>query len=226
MKKTIKFLSALTSVTLFSSAVIMPASAEETTYDTRDNEACYSISFIDEVTNKRVENVQAKLCKIETNYLTGQITPSGELSVIDEWNSSDESTYTTEWYPAEDDYAYIVIVDELPDGYIYAQQSGLLTRLDSSYQTGKVDFDIWLKRGEPDIPRDYPLNGTFSLDIAIKDMYSGNIVKGVECELINEQTGDVISAWNTSEQEKMHFAAVRISWSPAECPWVSFVRFR
>ena len=205
MKKTIKFLSALTSVTLFSSAVIMPASAEETTYDTRDNEACYSISFIDEVTNKRVENVQAKLCKIETKYLSGQITPSGELSVIDEWNSSDESTYTTEWYPAEDDYAYIVIVDELPDGYTYAQESGLLTRLDSSYQTGKVDFDIWLKRGEPDIPRDYPLNGTFSLDIAIKDMYSGNIVKGVECELINEQTGDVISAWNTSEQEKMHF---------------------
>ena len=230
MKKAMQLLAALTSVTLFSAAVIMPmrvnaddnyfvsdtvepttAAFEEetnTSYDHRDYEVCYSISFVDSITGKLVDNVEAKLCKIETKYLTGQRSPSGELEIVDGWNSSDESVYTTKWYPAIDDYAYIVIVDELPDGYIYAHQSGLLIRLDSSYQTGEVDFKISLNRGEPDIPRDYPLNGTFSMDIDVKDADNNNIIKNVECELVDEQTGEVLASWNTSEHEKMHFESL------------------
>lgn len=230
MKKAMQLLAALTSVTLFSAAVIMPmrvnaddnyfvsdtvepttAAFEEetnTSYDHRDYEVCYSISFVDSITGKLVDNVEAKLCKIETKFLTGQRSPSGELEIVDGWNSSDESVYTTKWYPAIDDYAYIVIVDELPDGYIYAHQSGLLIRLDSSYQTGEVDFKISLNRGEPDIPRDYPLNGTFSMDIDVKDADNNNIIKNVECELVDEQTGEVLASWNTSEHEKMHFESL------------------
>ncbi len=230
MKKAMQLLAALTSVTLFSAAVIMPmrvnaddnyfvsdtvepttAAFEEetnTSYDHRDYEVCYSISFVDSITGKLVDNVEAKLCKIETKFLTGQRSPSSELEIVDGWNSSDESVYTTKWYPAIDDYAYIVIVDELPDGYIYAHQSGLLIRLDSSYQTGEVDFKISLNRGEPDIPRDYPLNGTFSMDIDVKDADNNNIIKNVECELVDEQTGEVLASWNTSEHEKMHFESL------------------
>ena len=121
MKKTMKLLAALTSVTLFSAAVVMPMNVIADEYSSNAAETSYSISFIDSVTGKYVDNVNAKLYKIGyKSHLSGVLADADGFTFIDEWNSSDVSSYVTEPLSLDRIYSYVISV-ELPEGYIYRE---------------------------------------------------------------------------------------------------------
>ena len=203
MKKTMKLLAALTSVTLFSAAVVMPMNVIADEYASNAAETSYSISFIDSVTGKYVDNVNAKLYKIGyKSHLSGVLADADGFTFIDEWNSSDVSSYVTEPLSLDRIYSYVISV-ELPEGYIYRETDSfeyLLTYPETSTASEKTDVTFYLQRGEAKIPNTFPLKGTFSLTVNFMDYSTREKISGIGCELIDEQTNEVAAKWTSGSE--------------------------
>ena len=117
------------------------ASAEDSAYS-------FHISFIDEESEEYVANVDAKLIQRAIEWTDEEhYSCVGDENIVCEWNSSDEKpfitpTFTDNWQ----DYVYAVVVDELPEGYIYNSGKSVDYGI-SGYLDGEVKVAIKLNEG-------------------------------------------------------------------------------
>lgn len=222
MIKLVKLLAAVTTVSLFAVTAVTPMGVNADELEATNltiageapstaieviNEHRYLISFVDDTTGKYVDNVQARL------YKKSRSNTSAEHIVVAEWNSSDESVFVTEKFNDLDEYRYLVAVDKLPDGYIYLQDSSVDQSLPQGALGEEMEFQIRLERGEPLIPDDFPKTGEYSLNLRLLDKATGAPVKNVQCELFEIKTGEVITSWNTTENEVMHIEGLKYEFS-------------
>jgi len=173
------------------------ASAEDTAYS-------FNIAFIDEESEEYVGNVDAKLIQRAIEWTDEEhYSFVGDGNIVCEWNSSDENSFITPAFTDNwQDYVYTVIVDDLPDGYLYNSGNNVDYGI-SGYLDGEVKVTIKLNEGE--VPENKtPLEGTYSLKLNVMDIVRNEKVAGLECELFNMQSGEVVAAWNTSETEEMY----------------------
>lgn len=194
MKKTISLLvsAGLTLAPLCS----ITASAEDSSYS-------FNISFVSEDTGEYVADVNAKLLQRAIEWQDDEhYTFVGDPRVISEWNTSNSNPYITQnitddWH----DYIYSVVADELPADYSFNGSNNVENGI-SGCLDGEVKVTIKLKEGELE-ENITPLNGTYSLRLSIMDIVRNEKVAGLDCELFNLQTGDVVASWNTSETEEL-----------------------
>ena len=178
------------------------ASAEDSAYS-------FHISFIDEESEEYVANVDAKLIQRAIEWTDEEhYSCVGDENIVCEWNSSDEKpfitpTFTDNWQ----DYVYAVVVDELPEGYIYNSGKSVDYGI-SGYLDGEVKVAIKLNEGAVQ-ENTTPLEGTYSLRLNVMDIVRNEKVAGLDCELFNLQAGEVVAAWNTSETEEMYVENLR-----------------
>ena len=210
MLKTTKILFAMAfSAVTLSTSIISPI---RTLADVENN-VCrfsYTVSFADSATRKKVENINARICKREYDKDSADYYIGDEITVA-EWNTSDFPTFTTDTLVNDmDRYEYRVYVDRLPDGYVSYNERQVDIGLPFSEKLeGNVYYIVQLDRGDPLVPDDFPLEGEFSLDLKVLDKETNNTVKDVQCELCRSDTGEVLAEWNTSDKEIMHLDGLR-----------------
>ncbi len=173
------------------------ASAEESSYS-------FNICFIAEESEEYVENVNAKLIQQAIEWTDDEhFVYVGDEVIVSEWNTNNANPFITESFTDNwHDYAYRVVVDELPDGYIFNSSKRVESGI-SGYLDGEVKVSIKLAEGEI-TENTTPLEGTYSLKLNVMDIVRNEKIAGLDCELFNIQTGDVVAAWNTSETEEMY----------------------
>ena len=210
MLKTTKILFAMAfSAVTLSTSIISPI---RTLADVENN-VCrfsYTVSFADSATRKKVENINARICKREYDKDSADYYIGDEITVA-EWNTSDFPTFTTDTLVNDmDRYEYRVYVDRLPDGYVSYNERQVDIGLPFSEKLeGNFYYIVQLDRGDPLVPDDFPLEGEFSLDLKVLDKETDNTVKDVQCELCRSDTGEVLAEWNTSDKEIMHLDGLR-----------------
>lgn len=114
MKKT-RILSLLLSAAISLTPLCsIAASAEESSYS-------FNICFIAEESEEYVENVNAKLIQQAIEWTDDEhFVYVGDEVIVSEWNTNNANPFITESFTDNwHDYAYRVVVDELPDGYIF-----------------------------------------------------------------------------------------------------------
>ena len=217
MMKTVKKLIALAiSAAALAASAMSPSSVQAES----ENEAyyiSYSVSFIDRATDKTIENINARIIKREYDADSEQYFVGDEM-IVAEWNSSDYPIFRTKSFLNDTDrFKYRVCVDRLPDGYVFYGEREVDQGLLSGYVSeGNHHQNIYIDRGEPMIPDDFPLKGTYSVNLKAVERDTDISVKGIECELYRSDTGETVARWNTSETEVMHvdgleyeFASIR-----------------
>ena len=204
MKKT-RMLSLLIAASLSLTPLCsITASAEDSSY-------FFNISFIDEDSEEYVDDVNARLIQRAIEWTDEEhYSYVGDEKIVYEWNSSDEKpfitpTFTDNWQ----DYVYAVVIDELPEGYIYNSGKSVDYGI-SGYLDGEVKVAIKLNEGAVQ-ENTTPLEGTYSLRLNVMDIVRNEKVAGLDCELFNLQTGEVVAAWNTSETEEMYVENLQYS---------------
>ena len=209
MKKT-RILSLLLSAAISLTPLCsIAASAEESSYS-------FNICFIAEESEEYVENVNAKLIQQAIEWTDDEhFVYVGDEVIVSEWNTNNANPFITESFTDNwHDYVYRVVVDELPDGYIFNSSKRVESGI-SGYLDGEVKVSIKLAEGE--IPENTtPLEGTYSLKLNVMDIVRNEKIAGLDCELFNIQTGDVVAAWNTSETEEMYIENLQYSFDRAD----------
>ena len=185
------------------------ASAEESSYS-------FNICFIAEESEEYVENVNAKLIQQAIEWTDDEhFVYVGDEVIVSEWNTNNANPFITESFTDNwHDYAYRVVVDELPDGYIFNSSKRVESGI-SGYLDGEVKVSIKLAEGEI-TENTTPLEGTYSLNLNVMDIVRNEKIAGLDCELFNIQTGDVVAAWNTSETEEMYIENLQYSFDRAD----------
>lgn len=61
-----------------------------------------------------------------------------------------------------------------------------------------------------------PLEGTYSLKLNVMDIVRNEKIAGLDCELFNLQTKEVIATWNTSGTEEMYIENLKYSFDKAD----------
>ena len=180
------------------------ASAEDSSYS-------FNISFIDEESEEYVGDVNAKLIQQAIEWTDEEnYSCVGDGNIVCEWNSSDENSFITPTFTDNwQDYVYAVVVDELPEGYLYNSGKSVDYGI-SGYLDGEVKVAIKLNEGAVQ-ENTTPLEGTYSLKLNVMDIVRNEKVNGLDCELFNLQTGEVVAAWNTSETEEMYVENLQYS---------------
>jgi len=180
------------------------ASAEDSSYS-------FNISFIDEESEEYVGDVNAKLIQQAIEWTDEEnYSCVGDGNIVCEWNSSDENSFITPTFTDNwQDYVYAVVVDELPKGYLYNSGKSVDYGI-SGYLDGEVKVAIKLNEGAVQ-ENTTPLEGTYSLKLNVMDIVRNEKVTGLDCELFNLQTGEVVAAWNTSETEEMYVENLQYS---------------
>ena len=174
------------------------------TASAEDSEYSFNISFVDEDSEEYVDDVNAKLIQRAIEWTDEEhYSYIGDENIIYEWNSSESNpfitaTFTENWQ----NYAYSVVVDELPNDYIYHSNKSIEYGI-SGYLDGEVKVEIKLNEGEVK-GNTTLLEGTYSLKLNVMDIVRNEKIGGLDCELFNLQTGEVVAAWNTSETEEMY----------------------
>ena len=204
MKKT-RILSLLLSAAISLTPLCsIAASAEESSYS-------FNICFVTEESEKYVENVNAKLIQQAIAWTDDEhYVYVGDGVVVSEWNTNNANPFITESFTDNwHDYIYRVVVDELPDGYNFNSSKRVESGI-SGYLDGEVKVSIELD--EEEIPENTtPLEGTYSLNLNVMDIVRNEKIAGLNCELFNIQTGDIVAAWNTSETEEMYIENLQYS---------------
>ena len=204
MKKT-RMLSLLIAASLSLTPLCsITASAEDASYS-------FNISFVDEESEEYVANVDAKLIQRAIEWTDEEhYSYVGDEKTVYEWNSSENnplitSILTDNWQ----NFVYSVVVDNLPDGYIYNSGKSVEHGI-SGYLDGEVKVTIKLSEGEVQ-ENTTPLEGTYSLKLNVMDIVRNVKIAGLDCELFNLQSGEVIASWNTSETEEMYVENLQYS---------------
>ena len=204
MKKT-RMLSLLIAASLSLTPLCsITASAEDSSY-------FFNISFIDEDSEEYVDDVNARLIQRAIEWTDEEhYSYVGDEKIVYEWNSSDNnplitSSLTDNWQNC----VYSVVVDSLPDGYIYNSGKRVEYGI-SGYLDSEVKVTIKLNEGVVQ-ENTTPLEGTYSLKLNVMDIVRNEKVAGLDCELFNLQTSEVIATWNTSEIEEIHVENLRYS---------------
>ena len=183
-----------------------------TTTESVKTECSYSfnIKFTDE-DDEPIENINAKLVQQPIKWTDDEhFVNDGDAKIVAEWNTSEVNPFISEVLTANfTEYRYTVVVDELPDGYVYYSESKVEHGI-SGYLDGVVTIPIKLKKGEI-TENTTPLSGTYSLKINVMDIVRNIPVEGLDCELFNIQTGDVAAKWNTSETAEMYIENLEYS---------------
>jgi len=209
MKKT-RILSLLLSAAISLTPLCsIAASAEESSYS-------FNICFVTEESEKYVENVNAKLIQQAIAWTDDEhYVYVGDGVVVSEWNTNNANPFITESFTDNwHDYIYRVVVDELPDGYNFNSSKRVESGI-SGYLDGEVKVSIELD--EEEIPENTtPLEGTYSLNLNVMDIVRNEKIAGLNCELFNIQTGDIVAAWNTSETEEMYIENLQYSFDRAD----------
>ncbi|MBR4021912.1 MAG: LPXTG cell wall anchor domain-containing protein [Ruminococcus sp.] len=204
MKKT-RILSLLLSAAISLTPLCsIAASAEESSYS-------FNICFVTEESEKYVENVNAKLIQQAIAWTDDEhYVYVGDGVVVSEWNTSIANPFITESFSDNwHDYIYRVVVDELPDGYNFNSSKRVESGI-SGYLDGEVKVSIELDEEEI-LENTTPLEGTYSLNLNVMDIVRKERIVGLDCELFNIQTGDIVAAWNTSETEEMYIENLQYS---------------
>ncbi len=174
-----------------------------------------SFRFVDEQTGENIENIHAKLYRYNNKLEPNEDEPGAyfitrdrdvEPVLIAEWNSTETPVFTSETitsYLAQ--YGYLVITDKLPEGYNFHGSDHAETGCGGSIGNGDHSMDIRISKGEPTPETvDIPLEGTFSLDVRVLEQNRNIPVEGMECEVYEKNSGEVVAEWNTSDTEIMH----------------------
>ena len=180
-------------------------SENETTTTTIDhNSYAFSISFVDDVNLEKIVAVDAKLIQQQIEWIDEEHSRDvGESSVVAEWNSSDSTPYTTSFLKqAGVEYRYIVVVDELPEGYSFYGKSSVEFNISGVLEDVKI-IEILLTKGKT-VTNTLPLSGTYSLKLKVLDIATNKNVPNLDCELFNIQSDEVVATWNTSETEEIY----------------------
>ena len=188
-------------LTLLTSAAISLAPLSSINCFAEDASYSFNISFVTEEKGEYVNNVKAELIQRTVKWTDDEhYTFVDEGKVISEWSTSDTNPFITENITDDwKDHVYSIVVDELPDGYTYNSGKSVEQGI-SGFLDGEVKVIVKLDEGEiPD--NTTPLNGTYSLKLDVKDIVKNEIITGLDCELFNIQTGDIVTKWNTSDPE-------------------------
>ncbi len=180
------------------------ASAEESSYS-------FNICFITEESDEYVENVNAKLIQQTIEWIDDEhFIYVGDEVIVSEWNTNNANPFIAEGFTNNwHDYTYRVVVDELPDGYTFNSSKRVESGI-TGYLDGEVKVSI--KLNESEIPENTtPLEGSYSLKLNVMDIVRNEMIAGLDCELFNIQTGDVVAMWNTSETEEMYIENLQYS---------------
>ena len=179
-------------------------SENETTTTIDHNSYAFSISFVDDVNLEKIVAVDAKLIQQQIEWIDEEHSRDvGESSVVAEWNSSDSTPYTTSFLKqAGVEYRYIVVVDELPEGYSFYGKSSVEFNISGVLEDVKI-IEILLTKGKT-VTNTLPLSGTYSLKLKVLDIATNKNVPNLDCELFNIQSDEVVATWNTSETEEIY----------------------
>ena len=174
-----------------------------------------SFRFVDEETGENIENIHAKLYRYNNKLEPNEDEPGSyfitrdrdvEPVLIAEWNSTETPVFTSETitsYLAQ--YGYLVITDKLPEGYNFYGKDHAESGCSGAIGNGDHSMDIRISKGEPTPETvDIPLKGTFSLDVRVLEQNRNIPVEGMECEVYEKNSGEVVAEWNTSDTEIMH----------------------
>jgi len=184
-------------------------SENETTTTVDPNSYAFRISFVDDVNLENIGDVDAKLIQQQIKWIDEEHSRDvSESSVVAEWNSSDSNPYTASFLKQTGvEYRYIVIVDELPDGYSFYGKSSVEFNIAGLMEDVK-NIEILLTKEEIVTPT-IPLNGTYSLKLKVLDIATNKTVPALDCELYCIQTKDVVARWNTTSTEELYIKNLR-----------------
>lgn len=177
---------------------------ETTTTTTVDqNSYAFRISFVDDVNLTKIDNVNAKLVRQRIEWIDSEHSRDvGDSLVVAEWNSSDSNPYTASFSKEYDiEYRYIVIVDDLPDGYSFYGKNSVELNIAGLLEEVK-NIEILLTKEET-ATTTIPLNGTYSLKLRVADIATNKTVPDLDCELYCIQTKEVVARWNTTTTEEL-----------------------
>ena len=128
---------------------------------------------------------------------------TGEIKVLDSWNTSDENPHFTQNFETEPDkpsYVFAVIED-LPEGYSwYGQETCLMYVYGTPEGMEPYPHNILLRKEKYYYYENFPITGTYSWAITMVDELTDEVVPDLDCAVINTDTGDEVYRWNTSEE--------------------------
>lgn len=185
---------------------------ETTTTTTVDqNSYAFRISFVDDVNLTKIDNVNAKLVRQRIEWIDSEHSRDvGDSLVVAEWNSSDSNPYTASFSKEYDiEYRYIVIVDDLPDGYSFYGKNSVELNITGLLEEVK-NIEILLTKEET-ATTTIPLNGTYSLKLRVADIATNKNMANLDCELYCIQTKEVVAAWNTRDTEEIYIENLQYS---------------
>lgn len=165
------------------------------------NSYAFRISFVDDVSLKKIGNVNARLVQQRIEWVDSEHSRDvGEGSAVADWNSSDSNPYTAIFSKESGiEYRYTVIADNLPAGYSFYGKSSV-----EYYISGLLDevrsIEIPLTEKEP-VTATAPLYGTYSLKLKVLDIATNRTVPDLDCELYCIQTKEIAAAWNTGDTQ-------------------------
>ncbi len=187
---------------------------ETTTTTTVDqNSYAFRISFVDDVNLTKIDNVNAKLVRQRIEWIDSEHSRDvGDSLVVAEWNSSDSNPYTASFSKEYDiEYRYIVIVDDLPDGYSFYGKNSVELNIAGLLEEVK-NIEILLTK-EGTATTTTPLNGTYSLKLRVADIATNKNIANLDCELYCIQTKEVVAAWNTRDTEEIYIENLQYSFN-------------
>ena len=201
----------VTLLSMLLSASIMLNPLGSITVSAEDSSYSFNIRFVTEESEEFVEDVNAKLIQQAIEWTDDEhYTVIGDADIVCAWNTSDANPFITETLTDNwQNCIYTIVVDELPDGYVFNGGKRVESCI-SGYLDGEVEVSVKLKEGEP-AESTTPLNGTYSLALSVKDIVSNEKISGLDCELYNMQSGEVVAAWNTSETEELYVENLQYS---------------
>ena len=172
---------------------------------------CFNISFIDDTTFEKIDNVNASLIQQKIEWVDNEHTKDiGEGVKVGEWNSSDKNPYIAKFSKGStSEYRYTVIADTLPPGYSYYGKNSVEEGI-SGYFEGERNVDILLTKEEVSASIT-PLEGIYSLKLKVWDFTTNTTIENLDCELYCIQTGEVVAKWNTTDTEELYIENLRYS---------------
>ena len=172
---------------------------------------CFNISFLDDTTFEKIDNVNATLIQQKIEWVDNEHTKDiGEGIKVGEWTSSDKNPYVAKFTKDNtSEYRYTVIADTLPPGYSYYGKNSVEQGI-SGYFEGERNVDILLTKEEVSASST-PLEGIYSLKLKVWDFATNTTIENLDCELYCIQTGEVVAKWNTTDTEELYIENLRYS---------------
>ena len=172
---------------------------------------CFNISFLDDTTFDKIDDVNATLIQQKIEWIDNEHTKDiGEGIKVGEWNSSDKNPYFAKFTKDNtSEYRYTVIADTLPPGYSYYGKKSVEHGI-SGYFEGERNVDILLTKEEVSASST-PLEGIYSLKLKVWDFSTNTTIENLDCELYCIQTGEVVAKWNTTDTEELYIEDLKYS---------------